>query len=189
MPVPDFSPGEVLTAAAMDSIGMWHLNTTSFSGATQVDFTNVFTSAYDSYRVEFHFWTATVSENHFFRLRDSGGILIGTNYLTQRLEQSGATVTGVNVGGGLSTTWFPSFIVQSSTAGAGVSGYMDIYQPQKADYTRATGAICRTDSTSGATSVQFAGLYNLTTVLTGFSLVRNSTATMTGKVSVYGIRN
>jgi hypothetical protein len=189
MPVPDFSPGEVLTAAAMDSIGLWLINTTSFSAATQVDFTNVFTSDYDSYRVEFHFWTATVNENHFFRVRDSGGILSGLNYLTQRLEQNGATVTGVTPGGGVSTTWFPSFIVQSSTAAAGISGYMDIYQPQKADYTRATGAFSRSDSTTSLTSVQFAGLYNATTVLTGFSLVRNSTATMTGKVSVYGVRN
>jgi hypothetical protein len=189
MTFPSFVSGEVLRAADMNAVGMWHLNTTSFSGATQVDFTNVFTSDYDSYRVEFHFWTATVSENHFFRVRDAGGILAGGNYLTQRLEQNGATVTGVNVGGGISSTWFPTYIFQSSTAGAGVSGYMDIYQPQKPDYTRSTGAFSRTDSTANLSSIQFAGLYNATTVLTGFSLVRNSTATMTGKVSVYGIRN
>jgi hypothetical protein len=189
MPVPDFSPGEVLTAAAMDKVGMWLINTTSFSAQTQVDFADVFTSDYDSYRVEFHFWTATVNENHFFRLRNSGGVVSTINYRTQRLEQNGATVTGILPGGGTSTTWFPCFIVASSTAGAGVSGYMEIYQPNKADYTRAVGAFSRTDSTSSNLSVQFAGFFNDTTVMTGFSLVRNSTATITGKVSVYGIRN
>jgi hypothetical protein len=189
MTFPVFSAGEVLRAQDMNAVGMWHLNTTSFAAATQVDFTNVFTADYDSYRVEFHFWTATVTENHFFRLRDAGGVLAGTNYLSQRLEQTGASVSGITVGGGLSTTWFPTYIFQSSTAGAGVSGYMDIYQPQKADYTRATGAFSRSDSTSSSVSVQFGGFYNLTTVLTGFSLIRNSSATMTGKVSVYGIRN
>jgi hypothetical protein len=189
MPVPDFSPGEVLTAGAMDAIGMWHLNTTSFAAATQVDFLNVFTSNYDSYRVEFHFFTATVTEEHFFRLRNTGGILSGVNYLTQRIEQTGASIGGVTPGGGLSTTWFPVYLFNSSIAGAGASGYMDIYQPNRPDYTRATGAFARTDSTTSMTNTQFTGFYNATTVLTGFSLIRNSTATLTGKVSVYGIRN
>ena len=50
MPVPDFSPGEVLTAAAMDSIGLWRVSTGSFSNVGSFDITG-FTSTYKNFRV------------------------------------------------------------------------------------------------------------------------------------------
>jgi len=189
MPVPDFSPGEVLTAAAMDSIGLWKISTTTFSAQTTVPFVDVFDSSFTNYRIVFDEWTATVSENHFMRVRDSGGIISTSNYVTQRLESNGATVSGVTVGGGASSTWFPTFIVQSSTSAAGASGYIDIFQPHvSGKFTRAAGKFVRTDSTTGVFTVEFSGLFNLTTVLTGFELVRNSTATLSGTVSVYGYK-
>lgn len=168
-------------------MGLVHITTQTFSAATQVDFINVFSSLYNNYRVMFHYWTATVAENHFFRLRDASGILTGVTYITQRLEQNASTVTGLLVGGGSSTTWFPTYI-NAGSGGEGVAGAMDIFSPNVATYTRSTGQFSRWDPTGGYT-VQFAGLYNATTQLTGFSLVRNSTATMSGKVSVYGYRN
>ena len=190
MAIKTFAVGEVLTASDTNTYlansGLVHIATVSWSAATQVDFLNVFSSTYTNYRVVFDNWTATVSENHLFRVRDSGGILTGASYITQRLEQTSTTVSGVLVGGGASSAWFPTYI--GTGAGAeGVAGVMDIYQPNVAGYTRTTGQFSRWDAAAGY-SVQFSGLYNATTVLTGFSLVRNSTATMTGKASVYGYR-
>jgi hypothetical protein len=50
MPVPDFSPGEVLTAGAMDSIGLWKVATGSLSG-TATNFVGCFTDDYRNYRI------------------------------------------------------------------------------------------------------------------------------------------
>jgi hypothetical protein len=52
MPVPDFSPGEVLTAAAMDSIGLWLVKTQAVTGgnaATVV--TGAFSADFDAYKI------------------------------------------------------------------------------------------------------------------------------------------
>jgi hypothetical protein len=53
MPVPDFSPGEVLTAAAMDSIGLWKVGsaTAVYGTTTQLNISNVFTSDFAVYKV------------------------------------------------------------------------------------------------------------------------------------------
>ena len=51
MPVPDFSPGEVLTASAMDSIGLWKLATVTATSGSTLDLTGVFSSDYDAYKI------------------------------------------------------------------------------------------------------------------------------------------
>jgi hypothetical protein len=52
MPVPDFSPGEVLTAAAMDSIGLWLVKTVTVgSNVASVPVTDCFSANYDNYRI------------------------------------------------------------------------------------------------------------------------------------------
>jgi hypothetical protein len=50
MPVPDFSPGEVLTAAAMDSIGLWKIAEVNLTGTT-VNIVGCFSSSFDAYRI------------------------------------------------------------------------------------------------------------------------------------------
>jgi hypothetical protein len=52
MPVPDFSPGEVLTAAAMDSIGLWLVKTQTIGSAVaSVTVTGAFSADYDNYLI------------------------------------------------------------------------------------------------------------------------------------------
>ena len=52
MPVPDFSPGEVLTAAAMDSIGLWLVKTQTVGTAvSSVTVNDAFSANYDAYKV------------------------------------------------------------------------------------------------------------------------------------------
>jgi hypothetical protein len=52
MPVPDFSPGEVLTAAAMDSIGLWLVKTQTIGTAVaSVTVSNAFSADYDNYKI------------------------------------------------------------------------------------------------------------------------------------------
>lgn len=52
MPVPDFSPGEVLTAAAMDSIGLWLVKAQTIgTGVSSVQVTDAFSANYQNYRI------------------------------------------------------------------------------------------------------------------------------------------
>jgi hypothetical protein len=52
MPVPDFSPGEVLTAAAMDSIGLWLVKTQTVGTAVpSVTVTDAFSADYENYKI------------------------------------------------------------------------------------------------------------------------------------------
>jgi hypothetical protein len=187
MSFPSFASGEVLTAADMNAVGMWKITTQTFSAQTQVDFTGVFTSSYTNYRIVFDEYSSTVSENQLFRFRDSGGVITTSNYFTNRIEQTGATISGIPFGP--SSGLFPTYAIASGTAAANTAGYMDIFQPNvSGEYTRVNGMFTRTDSTTSLTSVMMTGFFNLTTVLTGFSLVRQSTATISGAVTVYGYK-
>ena len=58
MPVPDFSPGEVLTAAAMDSIGLRLVKSQTFTGSGTAQFTNCFNADFQNYRLVFSCLTA-----------------------------------------------------------------------------------------------------------------------------------
>jgi hypothetical protein len=54
MPVPDFSPGEVLTAQAMDSISAWLVKTqTVGAGVGSVTVTDAFSADYDYYKITY----------------------------------------------------------------------------------------------------------------------------------------
>ena len=62
MPVPDFSPGEVLTAAAMDSIGLWLVKTqTVGTGVSSVEVTSAFSANYANYVITYTGGTTSAS--------------------------------------------------------------------------------------------------------------------------------
>ena len=75
MPVPDFSPGEVLTAAAMDSIGLWLVKTqTVGAGVSSVTVTGAFSADYNAYKIIASDVTASGNGTAAFSL---GGITTG----------------------------------------------------------------------------------------------------------------
>jgi hypothetical protein len=74
MPVPDFSPGEVLTAAAMDSIGLWLVKTqTVGTGVSSVTVTGAFSSSYDNYRIIISGGQTSVNGSIALQLNNSTG--------------------------------------------------------------------------------------------------------------------
>jgi hypothetical protein len=80
MPVPDFSPGEVLTAAAMDSIGMWQVGTMTFSASNSETVDGIFSSSYRRYLLTWDLVsTAAAATNVFLQLRKAGSNAV-TNY-------------------------------------------------------------------------------------------------------------
>jgi hypothetical protein len=81
MPVPDFSPGEVLTAAAMDSIGLWLVKTVTIGSAvTSVPVADAFSSTYDNYLITVNGGASSTPNEIRLRLGSST-----TNYFYQIL--------------------------------------------------------------------------------------------------------
>jgi hypothetical protein len=184
---PDFVNATPLDASSLNAVGLWKITEVAFLAQTQVDFINVFTSDYSDYRIEFQEWTATAAANQILRLRDAGGLISTNNYVSQRTETVGTTISPF--GTGAIAHFSPTFVAASAGAAVGASGYVDMFQPQVSGrYTRFAGAFSRTDSTTSLYAINSTGIFNLTTVCTGFSLIRDGTATISGTVRVYGYR-
>jgi hypothetical protein len=179
MPVPDFSPGEVLTAAAMDSIGLWLVKTVTIGvGATTVPVTNCFSSDYNNYRIVINGGTATSNGSLLVQLNGA----TGTTYQHFGYYGSFGVNSLIPYAPPLGTSWTDALI--SSTVGYG--GTVDIFGPNLAQPTYATAW-----STSGATAYNFALQETSSAQHTGFTLAPlNVGVTLTGgTIRVYGYRN
>jgi hypothetical protein len=178
MPVPDFSPGEVLTAAAMDSIGLWLVKTqTVGAGVGSVTVTNAFSSDYQNYRVSWTGGTMSSATDLSFQLSGlTANGYFGSSYFDSYL---GAT-TGINrfnngsswlrVGGGNTTSAILS---------------MDIFRPAVAAQTTMTFS-----GFSGDLFTIFgSGVQTAATAATGLILTPVAGTISGGVVRVYGYRD
>jgi hypothetical protein len=176
MPVPDFSPGEVLTAAAMDSIGLWLVKTQTV-GATvpSVTVTGAFSANYENYKIIY-----------------SGGV--GSALHNMKLQLGSANTS--YFGGGVYTTFGgvgPLAIGDNNTANFGYVGGGD-----------ASGSTCiaelRSPFASAATYISasidtgtsfgtYSGRYFPTTSFTAFTMFPDSGTLTGGTIRVYGYRN
>lgn len=100
MPVPDFSPGEVLTASAMDSIGLWLIKTQTVGTAvSSVTVTGAFSTSYDNYLINVSGGTASGNTTLSFRC---GTLASGYRYSYLYTTYTGTplavgTVTGTSI--------------------------------------------------------------------------------------------
>jgi hypothetical protein len=181
MPVPDFSPGEVLTAAAMDSIGLWLVKTQTFATATSpVNITDCFTADYDNYRIVANIFGSAAS---FCTLQYLVGTTpeTGASYSRRGWYQVGSTLAAYN-GSGETSHFFAQYGTTSSSFGATAC---DVFNPQKA--TR-TAINIRNLDLSSADTYDISGQNTSTSLFTGFRLNATS-GNLSGTVRVYGYRN
>lgn len=177
MPVPDFSPGEVLTANAMDSIGLWLVSVVNIgNGVTSVPVNNCFSSNYQNYRVVITGMNATPGNSAFIVLQSSlGSTYFGGGYfMTHGITTvNGATFNGTNLG-----LW-------AGITGNGTTITMDISRP---NLVATTGSVGMSSASQQVNSFQ---AYDSNAVAhTGFNFVQTGGPTMTGGViRVYGYRN
>jgi hypothetical protein len=176
MPVPDFSPGEVLTAAAMDSIGLWLVKTqTVGTGVSSVTVSNAFSADFDAYKIIL-----------------SGGVASTASYL--RLALDGATTSykfNLIYGDfGTSTVFIETSASQSffNYAGSGTTQglYMnaELVNPFLAKNTQFSAPIA-TALVSGNT----VGVHPVTTSYSGLVITTSSGTLTGGTIRVYGYRN
>ena len=181
MPVPDFSPGEILTAGAMDSIGMWKVASTAFNG-NGFSMDNVFTSNYTNYRILIKGLCTTADADTTFRFRLAGSDIPFSIYEVASQGWYGSTQ---NSAGGTGQT------------GVGLIGFgnnrqsshaIDVFFPATTDAWKPLNITSSfTHSGVGIIVRNIAGVMNSSTAMDGFSIV--SANTIQGTCSVYGYRN
>ena len=177
MPVPDFSPGEVLTAAAMDSIGMWLVKTQTIgTGVSSVTMTGVFSANYENYKIVVSGGIVSIGTNYRMYL---GGGSNGNYYGTQYFDLASGGGTGVNrVNAG--NSWYIGAV--ASTISGQLS--LEMSNPFVASRTSFSGTYAGNNYVgwSGGQLADATQYTSLTIIADG--------ATMTGGIiRVYGYRN
>ena len=180
MPVPDFSPGEVLTAAAMDSIGLWLVKSQTIgTGVSSVTVTDAFSADYDNYKIIV-----------------SGGVGSAAGSLALQL---GATASGYYAGysrvafatgaaANLNDNNAASFVRAGGYNTGALVLNLDVLAPFLTVNTTIFGQSVtpQTASSGGAVS----GFLNDSTSYTAFTLLAAAGQTITGGViRCYGYRN
>ena len=180
MPVPDFSPGEVLTAAAMDSISGWLVGSGTLSLTTSAtNVTGVFSSTYKNYRVLLNI-TARSTSNRFDMRYIAGTTPTSANYYQGGIASDFASNT---------TLYFQRSNNDDRfffDAGTGTGSYsLDVFVPNVATPTRHLGEAVGTSQGYG---FNIGGVQTGSIAFTGFQLF-TSTGTMTVEYQVFGYRN
>jgi hypothetical protein len=177
MPVPDFAVGEVLTSAAMDSIGLWHLGTHTLSG-TSFNINNIFSSDYTNYRVVLNGVNVSSSDNILMRYRTvsaDSDTSIYDEYFSQM------SITGILTG-----VYSPnrqSHRLGFFDASKGKSGLsIDIYGPNTTDETTATFSSMQ----NGVQSWVGGYVHRSAVAYTGLRFF--GIPNMSGTVAIYGYR-
>jgi hypothetical protein len=178
MPVPDFSPGEVLTAAAMDSIGLWLVKTQTIGTAvSSVTVTDAFSANYDNYLILLSGGSASADGD----LRMTLGAAAAGYYMALPYASYAGVSAVANTNNGAS--W--QFVGSSKTTLLTVN--MNVLGPFLSNETSMSGIYI--GASAGGVAGAFAGFLNNTTSYTSFTLTPN-TGTMTGgTIRVYGYRN
>jgi hypothetical protein len=174
MPVPDFSPGEVLTAAAMDSIGLWLVKTQTIgTGVSSVPVTDAFSANYDNYLVTINGGAASSDGDMRMSLGASG-----TGYKNQILY-----ATYNNTPLAFSPTASQWNYVGSSGTNE-LQARFEVFSPFTTKFTK-----CSSQYANSAAFVTFGGIHEVAASYTGFTLTP-SVGTLTGGIiRIYGYRN
>jgi len=182
MPVPDFSPGEVLTAQAMDSVAMWLVKTqTVGTTVASVTVEDAFSSTYDNYKISYTGGQGSTSHGLALQLGIGatmtasayfGGIIfinVGANAV-QHVTYNGTASAG-DLGGGGAT-------YSTMTA--------EILQPNFAKNTFISGGFQLIDFGRVGSH---AYTQNSTTQFTSFRITPSAGTLTGGTIRVYGFRN
>lgn len=175
---PTFASGDVLTAAQMNSVGLWLVKSQAVgSGVSSVTVTDAFSADYDQYLLTLSGGTISSAAAIGLQLGASTtgyyGILIFTNTTapspTAAADNNGASFTFV---GGC-----------EANQNAHVS--VNLFNPFQASYTK-----CRNGSYQNSNNYgMYNGEHRVATSYTGFTLTPGAGTLTGGTIRVYGYRN
>ena len=177
MPVPDFSPGEVLTAAAMDSIGLWLVKTQTIgTGVSSIPVTDCFSSSYDNYKIMISGGAASANNTEINLQMGSNT----ANYFSSLIYFSWNST-------GNALAFGASFNVMKYMGTGDTSNLylnVDVQSPFLAKRTLAS-SLSGIDDTRGGWSQS---LLKDNTSYTGFTIVATGGTLTGGTISVYGYK-
>jgi hypothetical protein len=175
---PDFTAGQILTAAQMNSVGLWLVKTQTIGSAvSSVTVTDAFSADYDSYKIVVTGTNVSSSGNSGF-ISLSGST--GSTYFVGGFWQNynSATLNGFNSNGVSGGTWV-------GITGGRWSCIIDVVNPFAALASSVMG-----QSSGGTFASSFQGHDTNAASSTGFTLTQAGATTWTGgTISVYGYRN
>lgn len=170
--------------AAAGPPGVVYITGASFTTATSFSLPNsTFTSTYRNYKVMIQLTALSSDSTLTMRLRTSGTDNTAASYRTAGYGGN-STGTTASVTGNAQTSW--NFAEQD----AGISGYvltMDLFSPQLATFTAATGQYHYFLQTpNGSQSIAFTAHHDSTTQFDALSFISSVSSSMTGIYRVYG---
>ena len=179
---PDFSVGQVLTAAHMDAVGLWLVKEQAIGSAvSSQDTTSCFTSDFDAYRVVVTGMSSSANNNTSVQmLATSTPATTNYNYGIPAVDYAAASVLYVR--GVLAS----SVLVGRGIASQPVSFSFDVLNPNAAAYTYFTG-ITYIDINTGYGGIG-GGMHQTATAYDGFRLAPNTGTITGGTIRVYGYR-
>ena len=169
---PDFTTGQVLTAAQMSAVGLWLIETKDVTSTGILDFTDVFLGDYANYLLMWSYLQNTNDAALNLQFRDSGGVL-NTAY---RFGFGGSfTSSGSPLFAGFSfqtTDTTSAFTGSTPTAGTRSSGYLQIMNPASSQICHGNGqaTTLSVSATIANAYVQGGILHNTATARTGIRL-------------------
>jgi len=179
MPVPDFSPGEVLTAAAMDRVGLWKIAETSFTTTATPFIDGCFSNDFENYVVVFRGLSSLTGAYTNVQLRRAT-VVKSTDYSRAGLVSTTGGALAADSGGTGQNGW--RVAGQSSS---GIYATMNFYRPftsAETGYTVQTSYLGNFYSLGGIQTESYSA--------DGFQLIASgNAATYTGTLRVYGYRN
>jgi hypothetical protein len=190
MPVPDFSPGEVLTAAAMDSIGLWKISSTTFNNTASATIDNVFSATYTNYKLVVQLYGSSNSNILKLTFLNSSGTERVTNYYGAAWGVDYATGPTTLNSTGAQTTYIPLGYPSATSNKQPLVADVLIGNPWASD-TRTSSAGPQTGINEG---VVFSGGMTNGTYLTGerhrgFRISNTANTGLYGTVVLYGYRD
>jgi len=159
--------------------GLAHINTTTFTSQASVSINNVFTSAYQNYRLVLNILGVS-GTNLRFRMRASGTDDTGSNYASQYVYGSNTSITGARETG-QTAAWF----ISASTSYEVIAAY-DIGSPQLAKQTSVVGSHVFASSTVEV--ITWAANHNQATAYDGITFLIPG-GSFTGTARIYGYKN
>lgn len=179
---PDFSAGEVLTAAQMNQVGLWLVKTQTIGSAvSSVTVTNAFNENFDNYKIVIS--GGVGSTNGVLKFNFVGST---TGYY------GGVMYYAYNAGGPGNVSGFGwnNTADWSQVGNFGTNNILmniDVMSPNLSKVSSMLGAA--PDLNTAGSNVQISGFHNSTTAYTDFK-IQTSIGTLTGgEIRVYGYRN
>jgi len=189
MAIKTFTTGEVLTASDTNTYlansGLTYITQGTVSANTTLNFTSIFTSAYDNYRVVFTSSANQTAPGNQINLR----VRSGSTDLSTGSVYGWGRVYYYSAGTGASGSAAANEINASDSNNGFVSFSFDIYAPRLTQPTSVTGQTSAYQPAGGGPflfGINWSGYVNNSTSYDGFSLI--GTSNFSGTARVYGYR-